>query len=447
MAFNAKANEGAVGNMLVANTNSLGYDFIVMDYNGGIRFHTLLGSVTSGNAAFSERMKINTDGNIGIGETSPSQKLSVAGTLGILEGGSTPTKYTIFQGGDQSADITYTLPVANTTGLLKNTAGVWSWDTSTYLTAEVDTWATVIARGGVLADNVLSYWGTGSDAAASFTGTQFLLRSDYVGSTDSMQLRAGTAGLAFNIGATQQMLLTSGKLGLTTTNTIDVGDSTHLLKNLYTNNLYVGGGRFVFQVIGTDFVLQDLITEVNIIRLATNENLTIYSNNGDILITNTLNTATISLNPGDGSGKLEIASGGIDLNGVNSKILKYANVATEGYGVPAIVDDVAITARTTAVGSTNFTNAAVAGRYRISYYLADTTADITAGTIQLTVASTDGAGATTVASTALPLTAVGRTSGVFYVQLSSGAISYSTTLVGVIGTSQYSLHMTCERVI
>jgi len=71
-----------------------------------------------------------TNGRVGIGTTGQAQKLSVAGTFGILEGGATPTKYTIFQGGDQAIDLTYTLPTAYpTTGqvLSSTDAGVMSW--------------------------------------------------------------------------------------------------------------------------------------------------------------------------------------------------------------------------------------------------------------------------------------------------------------------------------
>ena len=53
------------------------------------------------------------------------------GTLGILETGASPTKYTYLQGGDQTVDLTYTLPTAfpASDGMILNstTVGVWSW--------------------------------------------------------------------------------------------------------------------------------------------------------------------------------------------------------------------------------------------------------------------------------------------------------------------------------
>ncbi len=49
----------------------------------------------------------------------------------ILEGGGTPIKYTTIQGGDQTIDLTYTLPTAypaaNDYALVSSTAGVWEW--------------------------------------------------------------------------------------------------------------------------------------------------------------------------------------------------------------------------------------------------------------------------------------------------------------------------------
>lgn len=67
------------------------------------------------------------NGDVGIGVESPAYKLAVGGTLGILEGGTSPSFYTIFQGGDQSANLTYTLPTTSTNGVLTNNAGVLSW--------------------------------------------------------------------------------------------------------------------------------------------------------------------------------------------------------------------------------------------------------------------------------------------------------------------------------
>ncbi|HRZ95345.1 MAG TPA: helix-turn-helix domain-containing protein, partial [Candidatus Moranbacteria bacterium] len=68
---------------------------------------------------------------VGIGTTAPGQKLSIAGTLGILEGGASPEYYTTLQGGDQSQNVTYTLPTNypadNGYILTSTTGGVFTW--------------------------------------------------------------------------------------------------------------------------------------------------------------------------------------------------------------------------------------------------------------------------------------------------------------------------------
>jgi hypothetical protein len=127
------------------------------------------------------------------------------------------------------------------------------------------------------------------------------------------------------------------------------------------------------------------------------------------------------------------------------KTTTYNNIATEGYGIPAIVDNVSLTAQSASINSTNFTNAGTAGDYQLNYYLETTTLLITAGTVMLTVAFTDDAGATTVTSAALPMTALGRTSGILPITLASGSVSYSTTVVGVPGTARYALKMNLMR--
>lgn len=69
-------------------------------------------------------------GNVGIGTLTPGQRLTVSGSLGIIEGGAAPAFHTILRGGDQTADITYTLPAAQgTTGsyLRNDGTGNLSW--------------------------------------------------------------------------------------------------------------------------------------------------------------------------------------------------------------------------------------------------------------------------------------------------------------------------------
>lgn len=107
-------------------------------------------------------------------------------------------------------------------------------------------------------------------------------------------------------------------------------------------------------------------------------------------------------------------------------------------------DNVALTNQGADITTTNFTNGGTAGTYRVSYSLQDTTADLTAGAVTLTLAYTDGAGAAT--STALQaLTGTGRTSGSVYLQLASGNITYATSHTGVFGLAKYALYLSLER--
>lgn len=63
-------------------------------------------------------------------------------------------------------------------------------------------------RGIVIdSDTIGVHFGAAQDAKLAFTGTQFQIQSDLVTATDSLLLRGGTNGVAFNIGATEKMLL------------------------------------------------------------------------------------------------------------------------------------------------------------------------------------------------------------------------------------------------
>lgn len=84
---------------------------------------------------------------------------AITGTsLGILESGASPQYYTYFQGGDQAADVTYTLPTA------KGAAGTYLKDV---LGNGVLSWAAGSAAGVALSDNNL--W-TGTNEFQHATG-------------------------------------------------------------------------------------------------------------------------------------------------------------------------------------------------------------------------------------------------------------------------------------
>ncbi|NTW31353.1 MAG: hypothetical protein HGB12_01740, partial [Bacteroidetes bacterium] len=120
-------------------------------------FEIGIGSGTGVNAA--NAMTVLKNGNVGIGNINPGQKLTIEGTIGILESGTSPTYHTIFQGGNQNANITYTLPVvqASASGqLLQNDgSGVLSWAASGVPSGAVLMWAglfNAIPSGWLLAD-------------------------------------------------------------------------------------------------------------------------------------------------------------------------------------------------------------------------------------------------------------------------------------------------------
>lgn len=123
----------------------------------------------------------------------------------------------------------------------------------------------------------------------------------------------------------------------------------------------------------------------------------------------------------------------------------YDAIQALGASYPSVSETIAMVAQSAAIAPRNFAGVSAPGTYRLNYYLEDTASDITAGTIQLSVAFTDDSGATTVTSTALALTALGRTSGIFFIQLASGSIAWQTVAVGIFGTAQYALYQTLER--
>lgn len=138
----------------------------------------------------------------------------------------------------------------------------------------------------------------------------------------------------------------------------------------------------------------------------------------------------------------------IDLTNGVTNALPIANGGTGqttllAAGIMTAVSTIALTNQGADITTTTITG--TAGTYLISYVMEDTTADLTAGAVTLTFAWTDGAGATTLPSAALLLTAVGRTSGTVQVQLASGNLTYATSHTGIFGTSKYALYISTIR--
>lgn len=131
----------------------------------------------------------------------------------------------------------------------------------------------------------------------------------------------------------------------------------------------------------------------------------------------------------------------------------YKGVPTEGWGVPSIVDDIALTNQGADIASTNFTNAAVAGTYRLGYYLVCTTAAVATGTIAFAVTYNDGTAARTLTGVGVALTATTNKSTKYtntdidgtLIKLGSGSIAYSVTITGLYSTAKYALYATLER--
>ncbi|MFA7209415.1 MAG: H-type lectin domain-containing protein [Parcubacteria group bacterium] len=174
-----------------------------------------------------------------IGSVTPNSGSFTA--LGVLEGGISPIYKTIFQAADQAADITYTLPAIADNGLLKNTGGTLSWDTSDYLVNPMSALGDIVYGGTSgaptrLAGSAGFLTSTGS-AAPSWTAASTDYFSQYalldgrnggqilIGGTaddDTLVLQgnsasgntAGSSNIVFNVGnggaTTALSLLNSG---------------------------------------------------------------------------------------------------------------------------------------------------------------------------------------------------------------------------------------------
>ena len=116
----------------------------------GLKMNVYAGlNVRTGHNGAKSALYVNSIGNVGINTTSPSYQLTVNGSVAIRETGASPTYYSVLTAGDQSQNITYTLPTSYPAGdgyyLKANSSGIMSWSNSAI--TEVQTLADVLALG------------------------------------------------------------------------------------------------------------------------------------------------------------------------------------------------------------------------------------------------------------------------------------------------------------
>jgi hypothetical protein len=128
----------------------------------------------------------------------------------------------------------------------------------------------------------------------------------------------------------------------------------------------------------------------------------------------------------------------------SGRVALYNNIATEGYGVPAIIDSINLTEQTAAISDTTFSNASATGLYRVNFYIFTAVADV-AQTVTLKLKWNDGVVARSVSVAAINTGTTDYNQGVYYVYLEAGSVQYETTISGSLEDGSYELHISVER--
>ncbi len=243
------ANTAKLGGNLTENTTIVQDAAETLTFNNTGTGNTIFNLGSTGNFQIQDAgntfFTASNGGNIGIGATSPSQKLSVGGTFGILEGGTTPSFYTIFQGGDQAASYTYTLPVDDGTSgqlLSTNGTGILAWTSPSALFA--------FENGLTVSSNTVRLGGplTGSTTITQ-DGAEALTFSN--GSTGNTSVNLTSTG-DFQIQVNGSPFFTASNLGKIGIGTDAPAEQLEIAGNLRlapttsnTGIIYVGASPFI----------------------------------------------------------------------------------------------------------------------------------------------------------------------------------------------------------
>ncbi|MFC1658225.1 NosD domain-containing protein [Candidatus Omnitrophota bacterium] len=156
---------------------------------------------------------------VGIKNIDPVYDLTLDGQLGILEGGGSPSDYTIFQGATQSTDITYTLPTDDGDSqevLTTDGSGVLSWGSASGLPSGTSGQTLRYGASDWEASSLLFNDGTGIGIGDTSLQANMLLT---VGAGDLFQVEdAGNIAAATGIASTGPITFS----GLTTDGPVTV---------------------------------------------------------------------------------------------------------------------------------------------------------------------------------------------------------------------------------